>query len=166
VASEYARIRAGGSGSVGPDAIVLSDLAINNLFDHQAIVNEGILRHVFPDWDRFPADAQLGIFHHSWIRSSEAGIEGWQSGRYATAVRARQWDEAGYLSLWQELREGNRERHARRRYDVMRMFHNAALVDACRGAVPISWLFFPRDAAPTTEQYQSPPGRSQAAGAL
>lgn len=162
VRSEYARVQAGGSGSAGADAIVLGDAAIDNLFDNQARTNEGILRRVFPQWQSYPADGQLGMFHHSWIRSSVAGITSWQGGRYAAAVRERKWDEAGYLSLWQELREGRRERHAHRRNDVMRMFHNAALVDGAHGAVPITWLFFPRDAVSTTERYQ--PGYRQASG--
>lgn len=163
VRSEYARVHGGGNGSTGENAIVLPDAAIDDLFNRQAQLNESALRRLFSQWDRYPADAQLGMFHHSWIRSSEAGIRSWQGGRYATAVTERKWDDAGSLSLWEDLREGRRERHIHRRNDVLRMFHNAALVDATGGAVPVSMLFFPLDAAPTTERY--PSARGQAAGA-
>lgn len=153
VESEYARIRAGGSGSAGADAIVLPDPAIDALFDRQANANERVLQRLFGSWPSFPADAQLGIFHFSWIRSSAAGITAWHGGAFAEAVRERRWDDAGRESLWEELREGRQPRHVDRRNCVLRMFHNAALVDATGGAVPASLLFFPRDAALTTERY-------------
>ena len=151
VAREFARVCAGGSGSAGPDSVVLSDPAINNLFHARAVGNESILRGLFPQWDEFPADAQLGILHHSWIRASVAGIENWHDGRYVAAVRARQWRVAGDESLWEDLREGQRPRLVSRRNDVLRMFRNASLVDATQGAVPVRMLFFPREADPTVE---------------
>ncbi|KAA0253831.1 MAG: hypothetical protein EDX89_12710 [Acidobacteria bacterium] len=153
VAAEYARIRSGGSGSAGPDAVVLPDRAIDELFDRQARANEGVLQHLFGDWPGFPADAQLGILHFSWIRSSAPGITAWHGGAFVEAVRAREWDRAGGESLWEELREAPQPRHGHRRNAVLRMFHNAALVDATHGGVPVSWLFFPRDAEDTTRRY-------------
>lgn len=151
VTREYARVCAGGSGSAGPDSVVLSGPAIDNLFHSRAIDHESILRRLFREWDDFPADAQLGILHHSWIRSSVAGIESWHDGRYAAAVRARRWRVAGDESLWEDLREGQRPRLVSRRNDVLRMFRNASLVDETHGAVPVRMLFFPREADSSVE---------------
>lgn len=156
VSDEWRRVSQGGDGRTGPEAIVLPGPAIRDLFDRQANGNERILRGIFPHWDSYPADAQLGMLHHSWNKGSARGIEAEEGGRYAAAVRARQWEEAGWLSLWPALREARRDRHVSRRNDVMRMFRNASLVDATHGAVPVRMLFFPRDAQPSTDRYLHP----------
>jgi hypothetical protein len=156
VRSEWRRVADGGDGRAGTDAVVLSGAGIDALFEHKAQENEGILHRVFPDWHGYPADAQLGMLHHSWNKGSARGIEAEEGGRYAAAVRARRWEEAGWQSLWPALRESRRERHISRRNDVMRMFRNAALVDATHGVVPVRMLFFPFDAQPTTDRYLHP----------
>jgi hypothetical protein len=156
VADEWRRVAGGGDGRAGAEAIVLPESAIDDLFNRTASRNERTLRDVFSDWDSFPADAQLGLLHHSWNKGSRQGIEREEGGRYAAAVRARRWEEAGGLSLWPALVEGRRERHVSRRNDVLRMFRNAALVDAARPHVPVTMLFFPRDAQPTTDRYARP----------
>jgi hypothetical protein len=156
VAAEWSRVAHGGDGRAGPEAIVLPELAINQLFDRQAVCNQGILLATFPAWNSFPADAQLGMLHHSWNKGSRAGIEAEEGGRYAAAVRARRWEEAGWHSLWPALRQPRTQRHVSRRNDVMRMFRNAALVDATHGVVPVTMLFFPRDAQSTTDRYLRP----------
>jgi hypothetical protein len=156
VASEWRRVSQGGDARSGPEAIVLPERAINDLFNRTANRNERILLGLFRDWESYPADAQLGMLHHTWNKGSAQGIEAEEGGAYAAAVRDRRWEEAGWHSLWPALRQPRQQRQASRRNDVMRMFRNAALVDATHGAVAVRLLFYPRDAQPSTDRYLQP----------
>lgn len=70
----------------------LPDEAIDNLARHRLEANEMILQHsYFPDWDSWPAPAQLGVLSMAWAMG--AGFpKAWP--HFADACRARDWDQA------------------------------------------------------------------------
>jgi GH24 family phage-related lysozyme (muramidase) len=150
---EYRRIQAGGAPR--DSEIVLLPNTITQLFQSYATDSETTLKSVFSEFDQFPADAQLGMLAHTWLRPSAAGIRAWHEGRYMEAINQRNWDEAGQESLWGALIRPTQPRQEARRRAMLRMFHNAALVEEARGqghSIPVSMLFYPREAGPTIER--------------
>ena len=151
VEREWHRVKDSRSPVDGESPLLLTSAEVDRVFANQVRSRESILRHVFPAWDTYPADAQLGMLAHSWLASSRAGIEGWQGGRYVQAIRETQWDTAGKESLWGALRNPTQPRQVQRREAMLKMFHNAAIVQdaVSRGTqMPVSLLFYPNDALP------------------
>lgn len=114
---------------------------------------EHFLVQLFPDFATYPADAQMGIFCVSWLRSSIAGMMG-EFPNFVAHCRARDFRSAGPESLWAAIRDATGDildpvsgRRVRRRHAQLRMFYNAgAIEDANRrspGSAPIERLWYP-----------------------
>jgi GH24 family phage-related lysozyme (muramidase) len=56
----------GGGAFEGVTTLRLSSQAVTNLVIAKLTTNEDYLRRYFPQWDTFPADAQLGILSMAW----------------------------------------------------------------------------------------------------
>lgn len=77
----------------GPTAtLVLSDDAINSLVYTKLAANEAQLRREFPEWDTWPADAQLATLSVAWANGADLVDSGWP--KLVAALRAQDWDTA------------------------------------------------------------------------
>ncbi|MBI4877651.1 MAG: hypothetical protein HY822_23720 [Acidobacteria bacterium] len=151
LAAEWSRVTGRWPPVEGASPLLITPGEVDRVFASQVRARELILKAVFPAWESYPADAQLGMLAHSWLAASRGSIEGWQGGDYVKAVRERRWDDAGGLSLWGAIRDPAQPRQAERRDGMLKMFHNATVVQGAiqRGAgvwMPADTLFYPDDA--------------------
>ena len=133
--------------------LMLRREAMRPLFDREARRREGVLRRLFPHFDNCPADAQLGMLCVSWVRSSQAGIRS-EFPDFVGFCGQRDWRRAGPASLWAAIRDatgGQDSRRVQRRFAMLRMFDNAAVVEESNSirphSIPIQRLFYPHLAA-------------------
>jgi hypothetical protein len=109
------------------NTIHLSPEAIEQMFTRAATQCDRELSRIFPEYNTFPADAQLGMLVHAWALGTHKLNSVWP--HYRDACRARDWERAGQECIWRQLRINTE--HARgRREALLRMFHNAAEVEA------------------------------------
>ena len=127
--------------------------AMGPLCISEAHRREGFLVQLFPEFNTYPADAQMGIICVSWLRSSMAGMMN-EFPAFVACCQARDFRGAGPESLWEAIRDATgdildpvRGRRVRRRHAQLRMFFNAAAIeDANRrspGSAPIERLWYP-----------------------
>lgn len=69
----------------------LTEQAINDIVDKRLSANEAVIRKTFPEFDTFPADAQLAIFSISWAIGAAFHIK---FTNLANAIRAQDWTVA------------------------------------------------------------------------
>jgi hypothetical protein len=127
--------------------LVLGQAAIRRLLESRARENEGMLRRVFPRFDGYPADAQLGMLCHTWVCASEISLRS-RWGAYVDACTRQDWRRAGPQSLWAAIVTAHQPRQAERRYAMLRMFDNAAVVKEVNDLgrsfrLPIEQLYYP-----------------------
>ncbi len=72
----------------------LTDSEIDRIVKERLSINEAAMRRTFPDWDKFPADAQLAIMSMCWAVGT-----GWPAkfGNLTRFVRAQDWAKAAQL---------------------------------------------------------------------
>lgn len=112
----------------------LAPESLQALFDQTAAGFESALLHTayFQSFDTFPADAQMGILVMAWARGAkpdDAPIRGGlavNSPRFSRACHLRDWTTAAREAEWRAIRGS----HNQRRRALIRMFLNAANVDA------------------------------------
>lgn len=113
----------------------LSDDAIADLLRKRLAADETVLRGYFPQWDSFPADAQLACCSMAWAVGA-----GWPHifGNCARAVNAGDWVAAALCcDIKTEGNPGVIPRNAQNRL----CFTNAAVVQS--NGLPIERLYWP-----------------------
>ena len=118
----------------------LTDDAIDNLVAQKRGEFEAYLKkHHFPEWDAFPADAQLGIMSMAWACGPGFPIK---FGNFRRAVLAQDWEACVATCKIREAgNQGVVPRNAKNRF----CFHNAQLVKDY-GLVPsvLCWPDLPK----------------------
>lgn len=114
--------------------------------------NEVVLRAGFPDWDEWPADAQLGAMSHAWACGPAfylptAGRNYWP--KLTAALRARDWYIASVECFMNE--EQKNPGIIPRNHAEKMLFRNAAY------AVDPDTLYWPRDLAAEPDTQPEPP---------
>lgn len=75
----------------GVTELRLSSDGIDQIMTSKLLQNEAIIRQVWPAWDTFPADAQLGVLSMAWAM----GPYFWQKfPRFTRHIAARDWTRA------------------------------------------------------------------------
>jgi GH24 family phage-related lysozyme (muramidase) len=111
----------------------LTDADVSTMVASKAQENEVTLRRYFPQYDSFPADAQLGILSMSWALG--AGFPATFK-LFATAANAGDWRGAGAQSDYRDTDSGNMKRKAANHV----LFENAAVVTEGGGDTePLYW---------------------------
>lgn len=126
--------------------IRLPDAAIDTLVREKLASNVAHLRKIFPTWDAFPADAQLGILSIAWaagpaldVDALDNGNGGWPN--FCKFARADNWTACvAACKLREEGNPGVVPRNAQNRH----CFMNAALVVSL--GLPRGTLHWPGDA--------------------
>ncbi len=114
--------------------LVLTDPAIDDLVRGRLDQNEVLLRQPFPDWDSWPADAQLGVLSMAWAMGAGFPAE-WP--KFTTACKARDWPGASANCHISEV--GNPGVKPRNDADVL-LFNNAN--DVAKGGLDASTLIY------------------------
>lgn len=113
----------------------LDEAGIDALVRRTLASNEAIIKKRFPEWDSFPADAQLAIMSIAWA----VGAGFYQKfGNLAKCIGAQDWE--GCVATCKIREDGNPgvvPRNAKNRF----CFHNAALVKT--HGVDTSVLYWP-----------------------
>lgn len=102
---------------------------------------EGTLRHYFPAWDSFPADAQLAIMAMAW--ACGAGFPKTFT-NFAAFVLKRDWASAGKCAKIRE--DGNPGVHPRNLQVQLCLANAAAIDDGDQGTPALYWPNPVRDA--------------------
>lgn len=119
----------------------LSDAAIDELVKTVLARNESYMRRAFPEWDKFPADAQLACLSMAWAVGA-----GWPAKfvNCTNAIRRQDWEGAVASCKIREGTPGQPDwnpgvvpRNAKNRF----LFHNAAIVKA--EGLPVETLHWP-----------------------
>jgi len=102
----------------------LTEAAIDELVSHALDLNEAQMQKTFPEWDSFPADAQLALMSMCWAVGA-----GWPAkfGTMKACVLKQDWE--GCVATCKIREEGNPgvvPRNAKNRFCL----HNAAIVKA------------------------------------
>jgi hypothetical protein len=88
----------------------LTEKAINDLVDKRLRANEAIIRKTFPEWESFPADAQLAMLSISWAVGAAFHIK---FVNLANAIHAQKWAVAvGCAKIREDNNPGVRPRNA------------------------------------------------------
>ncbi len=77
----------------------------------------------FPQWERFPADAQMGALVHLWGLGQNALRSAGDWPLYKAAVLDRDWGTAAEQAIYHPIRECREE-------DLRHMFNNAMWIEA------------------------------------
>lgn len=102
----------------------LSDAAIDDLCERQLASNEAIIKKRFPDFDTYPADAQLAMHSMAWAVGAGFTVK---FPNLARCIDRQDWEAAvGACKIREEGNPGVVPRNAKNRF----CFHNAALVKA------------------------------------
>jgi hypothetical protein len=119
----------------------LTDEAIDNLVAKKRAEFEGHLkRHHFPEWETFPADAQLGIMSMAWACGPGFPVK---FGNFKRAVINRDW--SGAVASCKIREEGNPGVVPRNKHNRL-CFSNAAIVEKLD--LDRAQLFWPGVATP------------------
>jgi GH24 family phage-related lysozyme (muramidase) len=139
----------------------LDQAGVDNLLRFRMQLFEGTLRHHFPDWDRFPSDAQLAIMAMAWACGPgfPATFE-----TFATFVRRRDWASAAKCAKIRE--EGNPGVHPRNLQVQLCLANAAAIDDGDQGTAALYWPNPVRDAVAPDSNPANIPVHVQAAEAL
>jgi GH24 family phage-related lysozyme (muramidase) len=115
----------------------LSDESIATLVDGKLSSNEATLKKYFPDFDKWPADAQLGVLSMAWALGP-AFPATWP--KFKAAALAQDWNKAAANSHISEA--GNPGVAPRNRADKV-LFENAAVVQGDPDDYTSSVLYYP-----------------------
>jgi hypothetical protein len=125
----------GGHRAIEPyTSLELSASNRQRLFEDKSNSNERQLRHVFADFDRWPADAQLGLMAMAWGLGPRFPVR-WP--KFFHACRSQDFDGAAAesrISTWRIERNNA----------SLRLFGNAARVVRNPGFFEPTTLYFPR----------------------
>ena len=114
-------------------ALRLTESAIDDLVRSKVHTNETFLKKTFPDFDEWPADAQLGMLSMAWAMGP-AFTAKWPG--FTKACIAHDWTAAAANCRMNET--GNPGIVPRNNADVL-LFSNAAVVAASGGDVTTLW---------------------------
>lgn len=128
---------AGGKAFRGMTSLDLTSESLAKLIEDKLVEAETCLRQSFPDYDSWPADAQLGVLSMAWALGPEFARWGWP--HFRSAALAQDWTEAADQCRMKE--EGNPGVRPRNDADQI-LFRNAAWV-ASHG-LPASGLYWPQ----------------------
>jgi GH24 family phage-related lysozyme (muramidase) len=130
----------------------LTDPSIDSLVDSKLTQNESGLKKSFPDWDTWPADAQLGVLSMAWAMGSGFSAK-WPT--FTAAAKKGDWTTAAANCKIDTT--GNPGVAKRNDADVL-LFKNAA-AEVAKG-LDKSKLYYPNDAngASPSGQSGSQPG--------
>lgn len=118
-------------------ALRLSSQALDALRDRMLAANEAYLvKHHFPDWEDWPADAQMGALSLVW--SQGAGLRDWP--KFRAACRCRAWLTAAKES---QINTAGNPGVISRNEHHKHLFTNAMAVEMNREALDPSVLWFP-----------------------
>jgi GH24 family phage-related lysozyme (muramidase) len=125
----------------------LTQAGVDALLQERMELFEGTLKHYFPDWDRFPADAQLAILAMAW--ACGAGFPKTFT-NFANFVRKRDWANAARCAKIRE--DGNPGVHPRNLQVQLCLANAAAIDDGDYGTPALYWPNPVRDAiAPASD---------------
>ena len=152
IRAEYERIKALGKGTIAdgnPAAmggwtyakpycnLHLDDAGMHYVVERKLSEMETILKRRYPNWDAYPADAQLGVMSYSWAMGPTYQFP---APKFARAVLTSQWLTASNECHLQESgNPGVKPRNAA--MDLL--FRNASVVEAQQMDPDV--LYFPRD---------------------
>jgi GH24 family phage-related lysozyme (muramidase) len=119
----------------------LTQDGVDALLQQRMQLFEGTLRHYFPAWDSFPADAQLAIMAMSW--ACGAGFPRTFT-TFAAFVLKRDWANAAKCAKIRE--EGNPGIHPRNLQVQLCLANAAAIDDGDQGTPALYWPGPVRDA--------------------
>lgn len=137
---------AGGGAFARITTLRLDDAGISQVVLGKLAQTEASLKGRFPDWEDWPADAQLGLLSMAW--AAGAGIH---FPKFQAAALKQDWTTCTTeCHLDDTNNPGLRPRNAAN----VRLFQNSARVQAF-GLDP-SILYFPSDASVTSEAFQQP----------
>jgi GH24 family phage-related lysozyme (muramidase) len=127
----------------------LTDQSIDSLVDSKLTQNESVLKKSFPDWDKWPADAQLGVLSMAWALG--AGFSGkWP--KFTAAAKTGDWTAAAANCKIDTT--GNPGVAKRNDADAL-LFKNAA-AEVAKG-LDQSKLYYPNDANGASPSGQTGP---------
>lgn len=98
----------------------LSPTEIERIFRQKASQFDTSLKGIFPQWNSYPADAQLAMLCHAWALGTGGLRSGWP--RYTAACTGRDWRAAAGEFAWRGI-------NAQRRRGMEQMFTNAANIE-------------------------------------
>lgn len=139
----------------------LTDEGVNDLLRLRMEVFEGTLRHYFPDWDTFPADAQLAIMAMAWACGAGFPVE---FKTFTAFVLKRQWTNAALCAKIRE--QGNPGVHPRNLQVQLCLANAAAIDDGVYGSPALYWPGVVRDEVAPDSDPSHIPLRVLAAKAL
>src|ERR1051325_1218178 len=76
----------GGGAFARPTQLRLAPAAVADLVDRKLLANEGVERLLYPEWEQWPADAQLGVLSMAWAAGAHAAFP-----RFCAAARRQDW---------------------------------------------------------------------------
>lgn len=120
----------------------LSDETIDRIVEHQLYLNEAHLKKTFPDWDSWPADAQLATLSIAWAVG--AGLQKWP--KFRRACRKQDWITAARESHIQE--KGN-PGVIRRNEQQKIAFENASIATTNPEALDFDKAYWPLNLEPS-----------------
>jgi hypothetical protein len=122
----------------------LPETELERVFRDKAQQFDKQLLRIFPDWDSYPADAQLAMLCHAWALGTGRLRSGWP--RYTAACRRRDWATARQQFVWQRM-------SPRRRQGMEQMFANAANLEEANGQgfrYDLTRVYYPTIITPVT----------------
>lgn len=125
----------------GACALLLDESGVDALLQARMQLFEGTLRFYFPDWDSFPADAQLALMAMAW--ACGAGFPKTFT-NFAGFVRKRDWANAAKCAKIRE--DGNPGVHPRNLQVQLCLANAAAIDDGDQGTPALYWPGTVRDA--------------------
>lgn len=139
----------------------LDQAGVDGLLQQRMQLFEGTLRHYFPGWDSFPADAQLAIMAMAW--ACGAGFPSTFK-TFAAFVLKRDWANAAKCAKIRE--QGNPGVHPRNLQVQLCLANAAAIDDGDQGTPALYWPNPVRDAVAIESNPANIPLHVQAAEAL
>jgi GH24 family phage-related lysozyme (muramidase) len=115
----------------------LTEATMDDLVHQKLDADESVLKTAFPDWDSWPADAQLGVLSMAWALGAGFPVH-WP--KFASAAKAQDWFAAAAGCKIREV--GHRGVKLRNVAHVV-LFNNAAAVKG--KALDLSTLHYPAD---------------------
>jgi len=115
--------------------IRLTDQGVLDLVRKRLIDNEKVLRQFFPQWDRFPADAQLACCSMAWALGAGFPVE---FGNFRAAANAQNWTSA--IASCGIRTEGNPGIVPRNAQNRLCLANAQAVVSS---GLPVETLFWP-----------------------
>ena len=139
----------------------LDQAGVNRLLQDRMGVFEGTLKHYFPAWDDFPADAQLAILAMAW--ACGAGFPK-EFTNFTGFVLKRDWANAARCAKIRE--DGNPGIYPRNLQVQLCLANAAAIDDGDYGTPALYWPGAVKDEAPPSTDPALVPLQVQAAEAL